>query len=104
MSVTRWALALSLTAACAVSRPLAYEQRLAAGDRAFSSGRYAEAAAAYASAAETGGRVRDQDQARTLAGERAGAGLADAGAGAGDHHAGVLEVRHVVVLSFQVSR
>lgn len=67
MSVARWALALCLTTACAVSRPLAYEQRLAAGDRAFSSGRYAEAAAAYASAAETGGRVRDQDQARFLA-------------------------------------
>ena len=63
MSVARWPLGLCLLAACAVSRPLAFEQRLAAGDRAFSSGRSAEAAAAYASAAETGGRVRDQDQA-----------------------------------------
>lgn len=61
------AVALGLVLGCAPARPLAYEQNLAAGDRAFSSGRYREAARFYEAAGAATARARDRDQGAFLA-------------------------------------
>ncbi len=60
-------LLLAAVLGCAVTRPVAHQRALAAGDRAFSAGRFSEAAEAYARAATATERPRDQGQARFLA-------------------------------------
>jgi len=62
-----FALALcAALAACAASPSDAYLRAFAAGARALHAGRYAEAARAYADAAERATRLKDRDEARLL--------------------------------------
>ncbi len=71
--MNRWSLTLVLTAAlgvaaCGPPGGTAYLRAHAAGDRAFSAGRYAEAAEKYEQAAKIASRDRDRDEALYAAG------------------------------------
>jgi tetratricopeptide (TPR) repeat protein len=56
----------ALAAGCAPERGAAYDAAFAAGERAFHSGRWAEAATAWDGAAVQARRVKDRDEARFL--------------------------------------
>ncbi len=63
-AVHRWILAASLAvAACSPPGGVAYVRAHAAGDRAYTAGRFLEAAEAYERAAEQASRPRDRDEA-----------------------------------------